>query len=73
MNKNKPLIRDFYANTEQIAERFSVSPSTIKKWIKRMKLPVYQNTPNSSYMIFEDDIQVRWLPIIKSYLAKKQK
>lgn len=74
MPKNKaPLIRDFYANTEQIAARFSVSTKTIKSWIKSMGLPAYQKTSNSPYMVFEDDIVEKWLPKIKEFLIKKKK
>lgn len=72
-NPKKPQIRDFYANTEQIAERFNVSSKTIKNWIKKIGLPVFQNTPNSPYMLFETDIKNEWLPKIRKYLEKKQK
>jgi len=65
-----PIIRDFYANTERIAARFSVSVKTIKAWVRMMDLPVYQKTPNSSYMIFEEDIIQKWLPKMKNFLSK---
>jgi len=68
---NRPQLRDFYANTEQIAARFSVSTKTIKNWIKNMGLPVFQKTPNSPFMIFETDIAEKWLPEIRKYLEKK--
>jgi len=66
----QPIIRDFYVNTEQIAERFSVSPKSIKAWIREYDLPVFQKTPNSPYMIFEEDIVEKWLPKMRNCLSK---
>lgn len=74
MAKDKrPQYRDFYANTEQIADRFNVSIKTIKSWIKNIGLPVIQRTKNSPYMVFEEDIKEKWLPLIKKYFEKKKK
>jgi transposase len=73
MSKDKgPQIRDFYANTQQIADRFNVSIKTIKSWIKKIKLPVIQKTKNSPYMAFEEDIKKEWLPLIKEYFKNKK-
>ena len=57
-------IRDFYANTEQIASRFGVCSKTIKRWIKEEGFPAFQKTLKSPYMATEDDIQV-WIPKFK--------
>ena len=70
--KSMPQIRDFYANTEQIAARFGVSSSTIKTWIKKFNLPAFQLERNSSYMIFETDIKKKWIPLIRKYLENKE-
>jgi uncharacterized protein YjcR len=74
MSKDKrPQIRNFYANTQQIADRFNVSIKTIKSWIKNIGLPVIQKTKNSPYMVFEEDIKNKWLPLIKEYFEKNKK
>jgi len=60
MTKREPVIRDFYADTEQIAARFGKSKKTIKRWIKYKNFPAWQETPQSPYMTTEQEIQT-WI------------
>ena len=71
MTADKPIIRDFYFNTRQIADRLGVSIRRVKRLIKQYDLPVLQKFPNSSYMVSEDDIIRIWLPQIQEKLKKK--
>ena len=59
-SKPEPLIRDFYADTDQIAARFGKSKNTIKRWIKDRNFPAWQATPQSPYMATEKEIQA-WI------------
>lgn len=63
------MIKDFYATTEQIANRFGVSEKTLKRWIRKKDFPAYQETANSPYMAYENDIK-EWLNNLKSKLIK---